>query len=166
ATLAATSASISTPVPAVVFTFDAIATPFSHTRRVTAMWLSGSGWHIGISSEVRFAAIIPAIRATSSGSPLGFEGSDRSTLFFIRTNALASAARAHHNAKAFSPSKSGYRILRSPARAEINRQSFSVFLCGRLFLLTQEAERKRSVQSSTETHSPAAIRSRSGGITI
>ncbi len=58
------------------------------------MWLSGRGWHMGISSDVRFAAMIPAIRATSSGSPLGFEGSARSTLFFIRTNALASATRA------------------------------------------------------------------------
>ena len=55
---------------------------------------SGTGWHIGISSAVRFAAMIPAVRATSSGSPLGFSGSARSTSGDITTNALASASRA------------------------------------------------------------------------
>ena len=94
ATLAATSASISTPVSAVVFTLVAIETPFSHTRRVTAMCDSATGWHIGINSEVRFAAMIPAVRATSSGSPLGFSGSARKTSGLIATKALASASRA------------------------------------------------------------------------
>ena len=94
ATLAATSASISTPVSAVVFTFVAIETPFSHRRRVTAMCDSGTGWHIGINSAVRFAAMIPAVRATSSGSPFGFFGSARSTGGDITTKALASASRA------------------------------------------------------------------------
>jgi len=53
ATLAATSASISTPVSAMVLTFVVIETPFSHTRRVTAMCDTATGWHIGINSAVR-----------------------------------------------------------------------------------------------------------------
>ena len=48
---------------------------------------------MGISSEVRLAAWMPAIRATSSGSPLGFCGSARSTLRLMATNACASASR-------------------------------------------------------------------------
>ena len=55
---------------------------------------SATGWHMGISSAVRFAAIIPAVRATSSGSPLGFFASARNTAGDIRTKALASASRA------------------------------------------------------------------------
>ncbi len=54
---------------------------------------SGRGWHMGIRSDVRFAAMIPASRATSSGSPLGFFGNARSTTGFILTKALASASR-------------------------------------------------------------------------
>ena len=75
-------------------TLVAIETPFSHTHKVTAMCDSATGWHIGIRSEVRFAAMIPAVRATSSGSPLGFFGSARRTTGVIATNALASASRA------------------------------------------------------------------------
>ena len=48
---------------------------------------------MGISSEVRLAAIIPANRATSNGSPLGFLGSCFSTARFSATNALAIASR-------------------------------------------------------------------------
>ena len=55
---------------------------------------SATGWHIGINSEVRFAAMIPAVRATSRGSPFGFCGKARSTAGDIITNALASASRA------------------------------------------------------------------------
>jgi hypothetical protein len=52
-----------------------------------------SGWHIGINSDVRLAAEIPAKRAISSGSPLGFWGSFFSTLGRIFTNACATAVR-------------------------------------------------------------------------
>ena len=48
---------------------------------------------MGIRSAVRFAAIIPASRATSSGSPLGFLGKTLRTLGFKTTKALASASR-------------------------------------------------------------------------
>ena len=53
----------------------------------------GNGWHIGMSSEVRFAAAIPAKRATSKGSPLGFLGKALRTLGAILTKADASAVR-------------------------------------------------------------------------
>ena len=47
----------------------------------------------GYQFAVFFAAIIPAMRATSSGSPLGFERKDCITLALMETKALASASR-------------------------------------------------------------------------
>jgi len=70
-----------------------IATPFSHRRISTSTCARGSAWHMGMSSEVRLAAMIPAMRATSSGSPLGFCGSACKTSGLMRTKALASASR-------------------------------------------------------------------------
>ena len=49
---------------------------------------------MGISSAVRLAAMMPATRATSSGSPLGFCGSARMTARPIATKARASASRS------------------------------------------------------------------------
>ncbi len=72
---------------------SSIATPPSTTLACTSTKLSASGWHIGIRSEVFFAAIIPANRATSNGSPFGFCGSARSTASFNSTNATATASR-------------------------------------------------------------------------
>src|SRR5262249_566724 len=69
ATLTATSASISTPVSAVVVTLESIATPFSHSRTFTSTRERGRGWHIGINSAVRLAAMMPSIRDTSNRSP-------------------------------------------------------------------------------------------------
>src|SRR5581483_9320154 len=71
ATAAAVSASISTPVCAVVSAEATISTPSATTRRSTATCVSGSGWHSGISSAVRFAAMIPASCAVVSASPFG-----------------------------------------------------------------------------------------------
>src|SRR5260370_41701947 len=92
-TLAATRASISTPVWAVVVTLVVMATPSSHRRISTLTCESGRAWHMGIKSEVRLAAMIPAMRATSSGSPLGLLGRAFSTAGFMRTKTLASASR-------------------------------------------------------------------------
>jgi hypothetical protein len=54
---------------------------------------SGSGWHIGMSSAVRLAALIPAKRAISNGFPFGLRGSSRNTLAPNSTKAEASASR-------------------------------------------------------------------------
>ena len=35
--------------------------------RLESMWVSGNVWHSGMNSAVRFAAMMPAIRAISSG---------------------------------------------------------------------------------------------------
>ena len=43
----------------------------SATSSVTATCVSGSGWQSGISSDVRFAAMIPASCAVASASPFG-----------------------------------------------------------------------------------------------
>ena len=93
ATAAAVSASISTPVCPLVLTVETIRTPFVSTRTSTSAWDSINGWHKGISSEVFFEAITPAIRAISSGFPFGFSGSFFSTDGRIFTNACARAVR-------------------------------------------------------------------------
>ena len=72
ATDAAVSASISTPVCAVVSADATISTPSSRTcERRPPTCESGSGWQSGISSAVRFAAMIPASCAVVSASPFG-----------------------------------------------------------------------------------------------
>ena len=70
---------------------DAHAVCFDLTS--TSAWESISGWQSGISSDVFLAAAIPAMRAISSGLPLGFSGSFASTSGCIRTKAWARAVR-------------------------------------------------------------------------
>src|SRR5882757_3677307 len=93
ATDAAVRASISTPVLAVVAAEAVMATPLFVTVVITSMKVRGSGWHIGMSSDVFLAAWMPATRATSSGLPLGFLGRALSTFFERATNAEAVASR-------------------------------------------------------------------------
>ena len=71
-TAAAVSASISTPVRATVSAVTSISTAggVSTMRNTTATRVSGSGWHNGIKSAVRFEAWMAAMRATASTSPL------------------------------------------------------------------------------------------------
>ncbi len=71
ATWTAVSASISTPVRAVHSTVarTAMREAFSSGWKSTATEVSGTGWQSGISSEVRLAAWIAAMRATPSTSP-------------------------------------------------------------------------------------------------
>ena len=97
-----------------------------------------SGWHIGISSEVFFAAAIPAKRATSRGLPLGFCGSFLSTPGRIFTNACAIAVRWS-------------RLF----RGDVHHARAALFIVmGELFHL-----------SSTRISSPSAHDSRSGSAT-
>ena len=65
------SASISTPVRPKVSTCAVQRTLFvpASSSKSTATRLIGSGWHSGISSDVRLAAWIAAMRATPSTSP-------------------------------------------------------------------------------------------------
>src|SRR6478672_8951650 len=71
ATWTATIASISTPVRAVHSTVARHSTraAASSSEKSTATEVSGTGWHRGINSEVRFAAWMPATRATPKTSP-------------------------------------------------------------------------------------------------
>ena len=77
ATLAAVRASISMPVtpvtPVVVTTWKptrpSARSPASTGSISTLAFVSGSGWHIGIRSLVRFAAMMPATRAHARTSP-------------------------------------------------------------------------------------------------
>ena len=70
ATAQAVSASISTPVRSTVSTWASTSTKSSPMVKLTWTAPTSSGWHIGISSGVRLAAWIPAIRAVPSTSPL------------------------------------------------------------------------------------------------
>ena len=71
ATETAVSASISTPVRSVVRTVAVISTAESASARSTTTDDNEIGWHRGTSSQVRFAAMMPAMRAVASASPLG-----------------------------------------------------------------------------------------------
>jgi len=81
ATDTACSASISTPVGPFVFTVAEISKPQARGVRVTSTLERANGWHIGIASAVRFAAWMPAMRATASTGPFSRECS--------RTRAIA-----------------------------------------------------------------------------
>jgi hypothetical protein len=73
ATETAVSASISTPVAALVRTCADTRKPgrASSASMLTSMPVSGSGWHRGISSAVRLAAMIPASSAVAITAPFG-----------------------------------------------------------------------------------------------
>src|SRR3954466_9712087 len=93
ATEAATSASISTPVCAVVSADATISTSASPSPISTPTCVSGSGWQSGISSLVRFAAWMPASLAVTSASPFGSEASCPTVSGATRTTARATARR-------------------------------------------------------------------------
>src|SRR3954454_16996305 len=71
ATETAVSASISTPVGPVTLTLARTRHPgrLASGSMSTVTFDSASGWHSGISSEVRLAAMMPAMRAVPSTSP-------------------------------------------------------------------------------------------------
>src|SRR5215207_9961165 len=91
ATEAAVIASISTPVGPVVRASAAMSTRPSPTSIRTSTKLSASGWHSGISSAVRLAAWIPAIRAVPTTSPFG--PSPRATAVAV-AGVMSTTARA------------------------------------------------------------------------
>src|SRR5436190_4096466 len=93
ATETAVKASISTPVCALVSTVAEISTTASPTLSITPMFDKGNGWHSGISSAVRFAAMIPATWAVASASPFGRSRSRRAVSGAMRTSARATARR-------------------------------------------------------------------------
>src|SRR5579864_6214618 len=97
ATETAVSASISTPVRLVTRTVARISNCACSTSSSNAMStpLIGSGWHNGIRSGVRFAAITPATCATARTSPLATppEAIKRAVSGCITTIARAVASR-------------------------------------------------------------------------
>src|SRR5262245_18329299 len=97
-TATAVSASISTPVWPVTFTVARTTRPGSLRSGSisTAMLETGRGWQSGISSCVRFAAMIAAMRAAPSTSPfLALPASTRSRVFaVITTRPPATATRS------------------------------------------------------------------------
>src|SRR3954453_14973046 len=89
------SASISTPVLSADRTPAETRTASSSTTRATSTPWMAMGWHSGTRSGVRFAAMIPAIRATESASPLGSapSRSSRTTSALTTTRPRAVAVR-------------------------------------------------------------------------
>src|SRR5438270_3362961 len=71
ATVTAVNASISTPVGPATFTLARTRQPgsFASGSMSTVTFDNASGWQSGISSEVRLAAMMPAMRAVPSTSP-------------------------------------------------------------------------------------------------
>ena len=95
ATVAAVSASISTPVRSAVRTVAQMRTPSSSTARSTAQPCTPMTCARGSRSGTRLAAAIPATRATASTSPLGTLPSRRAatTPGAQATKAVAPAVR-------------------------------------------------------------------------
>src|SRR5881397_1870703 len=93
ATAAAVSASISTPVCAVVSATARISTASPAISAVTSTFVNGNGWQSGINSLVRFAAMMPASCAVVRASPFGSSRSRRAVSPAMRTVALAVARR-------------------------------------------------------------------------
>src|SRR5262249_7313655 len=94
-TATAVSASISTPVWPVSFTVARTMRPGSlrSGSMSTATCETGRGWHSGISSWVRLAAMMAATRATPSTSPfLASPASTRSSVFAVITTRPAATA--------------------------------------------------------------------------
>ena len=91
----ATSASISTPVRSVVrASATTVTVPWSVSMAIDgSTWVSGSEWASGISSSVRLAAWIAAIRATAATSPFGLSpaATRRAAAADMRTTARARA---------------------------------------------------------------------------
>src|SRR6266436_1532676 len=98
ATATAVSASISTPVGPVTLTLARTLKPGSlrSGSMSTAMFETGRGWQSGINSCVRFAAMMPAMRAAPSTSPFfALPASTRSSVFgAITTRPSAMASRS------------------------------------------------------------------------
>ena len=86
-------ASISTPVCAVVSADARISTPSGSRAARRATCESGSGWQSGISSDVRFAAMIPASCAVASASPFGSARRRAAVSGAMCTTARATARR-------------------------------------------------------------------------
>ena len=95
ATLAAVSASISTPVSPWQRTSLRMCRAASSASNEMSTFVSSSGWHIGMSSLFFFAAMMPATCATASTSPLPMEPSRILSIvaFAMRTVAAARATR-------------------------------------------------------------------------
>src|SRR5882762_3207479 len=94
----AVSASISTPVGPVTFTVARITQPGSvwSGAMSTVTFDNASGWQSGINSEVRLAAMMPAMRAAPSTSPF-FALPDRissSVAWLMMTRPSATAMRS------------------------------------------------------------------------
>src|SRR6266478_1360412 len=94
ATAAAVRASISTPVCPTTRARARTRTPPLTNSKSMSTLANGRGWQSGIRSEVRFAAMMPATRATWSASPFGVPSrTARNVGGAIRTTHSASASR-------------------------------------------------------------------------
>src|SRR6266702_1261677 len=95
ATDTAVSASISTPVGPVTFTLARTRQPgsFASGSMSTVTFDSASGWQSGMSSEVRLAAMMPAMRAVPSTAPfLALPDTIRSSVALLMTTRPSATA--------------------------------------------------------------------------
>src|SRR5207248_2672287 len=109
ATVTEVSASISTPVRSAVRTVVAISTAFSVTWRSTVTAWIAIGWHSGTRSGVRFAAWIPALRATASASPLATCPARSAAMASAGRTARPAPGRAHRTGQDRLPGRQWHR---------------------------------------------------------
>src|SRR5262244_3137175 len=118
ATATAVSASISTPVGPVTLTLARTLKPggLPSASMSTAMFETGRGWQRGINSCVRFAAMMPAMRAAPSTSPfLALPASTTSRVFTAITT--RPSAMAFRSVGAFADSTQMAQLARACHRS-------------------------------------------------
>ena len=120
ATAAEMSASISTPVWPTTRTRALTRMPPSTKSKSTLTLESGSGWHSGMRSGVRLAAMMPATRATCRASP--FAVPSRTALMVsadMRTRHSAVASRTVASLSATSTMRAAPLSSRCVSRREV-----------------------------------------------
>src|SRR5256714_6953533 len=118
------------------------------TSARTSTCVSGRGWHRGMSSAVRFAAMMPATRAVSSGSPFGVRRSRTASTVpgDISTRALATARRAVASFALVS-------TIATRPRSSMCDSSLIVFEV-KIYLTAKDAKKAQRTQSSEPIDHP------------
>src|SRR5690606_6170660 len=150
ATLTAVSASISTPVGPVHRTVARSRKPPRAGSTVTSTCDSASGWQSGIRSAVRFAAWMPAMRATSSGLPF-FAAPDATSRRAAADTRMNASAVASRTVGGFSPTST---IRTAPAASTCvsvrGRRGMAPSLAGRLFDAFPRQEERQALERLRE----------------
>ena len=152
------SASISTPVCAVVSADATISDRLAHLQRHLDVRERQRGWQSGMSSLVRFAAMIPATLRVASASPFGSSRRIRAVAAAIRTRPGRPPGAAHRLLGADVDHPDGARLVdvrqvvhqadRTVSRSASCSSTHSRMSCARTCSRIASARRRRSAGSS------------------